>query len=180
MNNLEIEIKNKVEDIIKLGSSYSNSNSDEILSLDKLVINTSELSKTIISIGDIRYQLLKSTERWKVNRESKRYNILSNYTLDELKNILKGIIVHETFEQRGGSVTATVGLYFEIASRNYERAKTIELWAKNSFRFDNDYFPYGERSKISFYLFMYKYSNDTKIANRMKVKLQVAGYIKFD
>jgi len=180
-----LKISEKLEKNIlvlhQIGLLYSNSNKKAIKNLEQLELDISNFDQS-----EFYYYFMGNphkydiSEPWKVIRNTNKYTSISQYSIDELVNILKGIIIYEVFTNHGEiSTTASVPIFFEIAVLDFQVANEIKEWSE-IFGFNNSYFPYGERSKIAFYQFIYKYSNDPKIIENMKLKLQIAGYIKFN
>ena len=166
--------------MIELGKYYGTSSYRKIKSLETLKYDISDLKHLSFRRFSEEIYICSSDEKWQLKRAKESKTLLSKYSLDELVNILKGMIIYELFSDVGrGSTTLSIPIYFEIAAKDYEKAQELQEWAE-LFAFDNSYFPYGEMSKISFYQYVYKYSQEPTIVKKLKVKLQVAGYIKFN
>lgn len=173
-------MEKNINGLIELGIFYSDVTKEEIEKLDRLSIDTVTFKQEAFYSDFMGTPDKFSIDsKWNVRRDAPSHNILANYTVEELKNILKGIIIYEVFIGRSAtSVSASVPVFFELASINYNEAFKFLEWTE-FFNYGNSHFPYGERSKIAFYQYVYKYSNEQRTVDKMKVELQVAGYIKF-
>jgi len=102
----------------------------------------------------------------------------SLYSVEYLSKFIIGVIIAESsIGMERVSVSATIGVFFAIAIKDYKAAKKIVDYVLPNY--DNSYLEDLESRRVELYQFIYKYSDEEDVVKKIKLKLQIAGYIKF-
>jgi len=102
----------------------------------------------------------------------------SLYSVEYLSKLMIGVIIAESsIGMDKVSVSATIGVFFAVAIKDYKEAQRIVDYVLQNY--DNSYLADLESRRVELYQFIYKYSDEEYVVKKMKVKLQTAGYVKF-
>jgi hypothetical protein len=167
------------ENIYKLGALYFDT-FQEIADKSKIVLpftftdkeqyilNSAFTGKVIRDI-DLNAQSLDKSQK----------KPFSLYSVEYLSKCMIGVIIAESsIGMERVSVSATIGVFFAIAIKDYKAAQKIVDYVLPNY--DNSYLDDLESRRVELYQFIYKYSDEEDVVKKIKLKLQIAGYIKYE